>query len=133
MSEAFPANIEKNACEIPETDSEKSQSQSAGSRLSLNSDFEEELKQYAAFSGDEEEENMVEDNREIKDEENQRDANKTNVDQDHDYCSDSSTTLSSVSSYEFRTKSKRQRTEGMTIAKVHPLVQWPLICITVTC
>jgi len=124
FSDASSVGPKKNACETSETGSGKSDSQSIGSRLSLDDDFEEELKQYAAaISSDEEGSSKNKGNNNCTDDEGQRNPNKNN-EEDSD---SSTTTVSSLSSYEFRLKSKRIRTENMTVAEVDPPLQSLLI------
>jgi hypothetical protein len=116
-----------------ETVSESSESQSVSSRPSISLDFEEELKQYATEFLDNEEA-LMETNHEFKDEETKPVGDKNNQGGGEEYNSDSTSSISSVSSSEFRPKSKKrpclmlnpqaawEEARSMTIAEVFPLV-----------
>lgn len=126
-----------------ETVSEGSEHQSMSSQPSVSFDFEEELKQYATGFLDDDEE-LMETNHELKDGEIKLDGDKNNQGHGEEYNSDSSSSISSVSSSEFRPKSKKrpclmlnpqaawEEARSMTIAEVFPLRKCSLTCATLT-
>lgn len=112
-----------------------SETQSISSRLSSTFEFEEELKKYATgFLEDDYDDELMETKQELKDEEIKPDGNKNKQEEGEEYNSDSTSSISSVSSSEFRPKSKKrpclmlnpqaawEEARSMTIAEVFPLV-----------
>lgn len=92
--------------------SDDSDSPSSATRVTLDNDFIEELRQHAADflgDGDQDMTQETQGNQEIKETETKSEATKNGEEMEEDFHSDSSfTTVSSVSSSELRPKSKKR-------------------------